>query len=423
MNKDLLLNITILYVENDTILRGSIEKYLAKYAKKVYTASNGLEGLNLFNELSPDILIANTDLPKLNGLEMIKKINNPILPVIITSSDLNHDTLLKAIELKVDKFISLPIELDVLNTSINDCVISINLKNKLFEKENLLQIIDENVLISITDARGVITDVSDAFCTFTKYSRDELIGKTHRLLKHEDTPDDFYSMMWKDIKDGKIFKSEIKNKKKNGDVYFVLLTITPVYKDGAIINYTAIRENITNRKKLEKLSIEDSLTSLYNRRYFNKVCDKEIRRVKREKSVISLLSIDIDYFKKYNDIYGHPKGDDILIEVATLLKKSTLRASDYVFRLGGEEFSILFSGSNIEESFNYSNRIIKRIEGLKLDHKNSKCSDYLTISAGLIVQSYNHLESIETLYKYSDDALYEAKQNGRNQVVISKMSK
>ena len=138
---------------------------------------------------------------------------------------------------------------------------------------------------------------------------------------------------------------------------------------------------------------------------------------------MSLLSIDIDYFKKYNDTYGHPKGDTALLEVAKVLKKNSSRASDYAFRMGGEEFSIIFSGISIEESYEYTKEIVKDVENLKIEHKSSKCSPYLTISAGLVVLSSNNLVDVTCLYKYSDDALYEAKSKGKNQAVLSSFSK
>lgn len=423
INKELLSNITILYVEDEEMIRDEIYNFFKNYVKNFHVAKNGLEGLELYSEFKPDLIITDIQMPKMDGLEMLKRIENKNIPVIITTAYSDIDYFLKAIELNINKFVIKPIDLMELVFSIQDCVISDHMQDKLFEKENLLNIVDENVLISITDKHGHIIDASHAFCEFVEYSKDELIGKTHSILKHEDTPNSFYEKMWKKIMSGNIYKSEIRNRKKNGDTYWANLTITPVFKDGEIVNFTAIRQDITSAKKLELLSIEDDLTKLYNRRYFNKIIDKELRRVKRDNSTLSLLTLDIDYFKKYNDTYGHPKGDKALEEVAKLLKESTLRATDYSFRMGGEEFSIIFSGIGIDESLAYANEIVRKVEMLHIEHTSSLSSKYLTISAGLIVLNSKHLDNIETLYKFSDEALYEAKLNGRNQVVLSKNSK
>lgn len=423
INKELLSSITILYVEDEQMIREEVSYFFKKYIKNFHVAKNGIEGIELFKEIKPDIIITDIQMPKMNGLEMLKEIDTKNIPVIITTAYSDIDYFLKAIELNIKKFVIKPIDLMELVRDIQDCIFESNLRDKLFEKENLLKIVDENVLISITDKNGVIIDASHAFCDFVEFTKEELIGQTHNILKHEDTPDSFYENLWNKINGGNVFVSEIRNRKKSGEIYWAKLTITPVFKDGEIVNFTAIRQDITDKKKLELLSIEDDLTKLYNRRYFNKIIEKEIRRVKRDESTLSLLSFDIDYFKKYNDTYGHPKGDKVLEEVAMILKESTLRASDYAFRMGGEEFCIIFSGTNIEDSLHYAQDIVHKIEALKIEHKASGVAEYVTISAGLVVLSSQNLDDSETLYKYSDEALYKAKIDGRNQVVLSKKSK
>tara|TARA_B100001063_G_scaffold26149_1_gene19997 strand:- start:9565 stop:10851 length:1287 start_codon:yes stop_codon:yes gene_type:complete len=422
INKTLLSNITILYVEDEKMISEEVSFFFKKYVKAFYVANNGIEGLELFKEIKPDILISDIQMPKMDGLEMVEKIGNTSVPIIITTAYSDIDYFLKAIELKISKFVIKPINLITLISDVQDCVIDRHLHDKLFKKDNLLKIVDENVLISITDKDGIIIDVSSSFCEFTKYNKEELIGESHRILRHEDTPDSLYKNMWEVISSGKVFNTEIKNRKKDGTLYCANLTITPVFRDDEIVNYTAIRNDITDKKKLEQLIIEDDLTKLYNRRYFNTILNQEIRRLKRDDSKISLVSIDIDHFKKYNDTYGHPKGDEVLVEIGKVLKQYTLRSSDYAFRIGGEEFCLLFSNLEVQESLFYVQDVINAIKNLNIEHKNSKNSDVITISAGLIVQKASEIVDEETLYKYSDIALYQAKIKGRNQVVLSEFS-
>ena len=134
------------------------------------------------------------------------------------------------------------------------------------------------------------------------------------------------------------------------------------------------------------------------------------------------MCIDIDNFKKYNDFYGHPKGDSALLEISLYLKEKASRASDYVFRLGGEEFCIISSGGKINESLAFMNGIINGIESLKIEHKKSEVSEYLTISAGLIVLKADQIRDSKHLYTYADEALYIAKNEGRNKLVLSNKS-
>ncbi len=423
INKQLLENVTLIYVEDEEIIREEVEFFLSQFIKNIYMATNGEEGLALYKEVNPDIIITDIQMPKMNGLEMIKKINNKNIPIIVTTAFSDIEFLLEAIELKVSKFIIKPMDLSEILFNIQNLIVNTRLKDKLFEKDKLLEIIDENVLISVTNKKGVIIDASHAFCKFVGYTKDELIGNTHKILRHKDTSDTFYEKLWETIKKGKIFTSEIKNRKKSGELYWAILTITPVFKDEQIVNFTAIREEITHRKMLEQLAIYDDLTGIYNRRYFNKIIENEIRRIKREDSILSIAFIDIDYFKKYNDSYGHPKGDEVLKKVAKILKENCLRASDHIFRVGGEEFILLFSGLSIEESIEFIKEIIKAVKNLKIEHKSSTCNDYITISVGLLVQSAKYLQDAEYLYRYSDNALYKAKNSGRNQLVISEQSK
>lgn len=422
INKTLLSNITILYVEDEKIISEEVSFFFNKYVKDFYVANNGIEGLELFKKIKPDVLISDIQMPKMDGLEMIKEIGSTSVPIIITTAYSDIDYFIRAIELKISKFVIKPINLITLISDVQDCVIERHLQDKFFKKDNLLKIVDENVLVSITDKNGVIIDVSSSFCEFTKYKKEELIGERHNILRHEDTPDSFYKNMWDVIRSGKVFVTEIKNRKKDGTVYHANLTITPVFNDDKIVNYTAIRTDITDKKKLEQLTIEDDLTKLYNRRHFNTILNQEIRRLKRDTSSISLVSIDIDYFKNYNDTYGHPKGDEVLIEIGKVLKKHTSRSSDYAFRIGGEEFCLIFSGLKVQESLFYVQEVVNAVESLNIEHKNSKNSNVVTISAGLIVQEASEILDEETLYKYSDVALYQAKVKGRNQVVLSDSS-
>lgn len=421
LNKKLLKNIKILYVEDEKNISEQVKYFFDRYVKEFHIANNGEEGLELFDKVNPDVVITDIQMPKMNGLDMIKQLRRKDVPVIITTAYSDAEFFLKAIELKVDKFVIKPINLVELVTDVQRVVLENHLQNELFEKDTLLEIVDKNVLISITDENGKILDASEAFCKLTGYSKSELIGNTHSLLRDKTVDDEFYENLWNNIKSGKSFKSEIKNVNKEGNTYWTNLTITPIRKDGEIKKYIAIRHDITNKKRLETLAIEDDLTKIYNRRYFNNIINREVRRVKRENSSLSLLSIDIDHFKKYNDTFGHQQGDEILISIANSLKSSLLRRStDYLFRIGGEEFSMIFSGLSIEESLDFANNIVKNIESLELKHKDNS---NVTISAGLVVQSSQYLEDERILYKYADYALYEAKEKGRNQVILSEHSK
>ncbi len=300
----------------------------------------------------------------------------------------------------------------------NNLNLTLESKNETEKKlQNYIQIINENIIISTTNKDGLIIDVSEAFCKISGYTKDELLGKTHSLVKHPTTPEKFYKKMWETVLSGNIWQGEIRNKNKQSIDYWVYAIIKPLLKDNKIIGFTAIRTNITDKKHIEYLSITNELTQLYNRRYFNLKINEEINRAKREQNYLSLLIMDIDYFKQYNDTYGHQEGDLALKKVALVLKKKTSRASDFAFRLGGEEFGIITTLDK-EKAIKFATSIKNEIENLHIEHKASEVSKYLTISIGIVSKEGDSITTGDLLYKEADDCLYEAKRLGRNSIFI-----
>ncbi|MEA3353713.1 MAG: sensor domain-containing diguanylate cyclase [Campylobacterota bacterium] len=284
------------------------------------------------------------------------------------------------------------------------------------QNQKYFKLIDKNVLLSSTNTNGEITFVSEAFCNATGYERKTLIGNTHQLLKHPDVTDNTFKGLWETIKCGKVWHKEIPNMKKDGSTYWAKTTVSPEFDFyGNIIGYDAIREDITDKKLIEKISITDSLTSLYNRRYFDKMFNKQINLAKRLNKTLIFGILDIDHFKQYNDTYGHQEGDETLKRVAVTIKKSLKRESDLVFRLGGEEFGILYFVEDEKDGDLIADNLRENIENLKIEHINNSASSYVTISCGLYIYKGEN-ENTELIYKKADDLLYKAKQNGRNKV-------
>lgn len=182
-----------------------------------------------------------------------------------------------------------------------------------------------------------------------------------------------------------------------------------------------LRIEITRRKsvekKLEAMTVTDELTSLYNRRHFNDIFPKLINSAKREKENICFAILDIDYFKQYNDTYGHIAGDEVLKTLSDAMQNSLQRADDYCFRLGGEEFGVLFKGLSADEAKVFINNMKQSIEDLHIKHEGSKVSKYITASFGLVIKDAQSVKSENELYKEADALLYEAKGSGRNRVM------
>ncbi|MCT7604801.1 diguanylate cyclase [Aliarcobacter butzleri] len=169
---------------------------------------------------------------------------------------------------------------------------------------------------------------------------------------------------------------------------------------------------------LEKLSMYDGLTNIRNRRFFDETFEKTFNEIKRDKKSLAVLMIDIDFFKPYNDNYGHGQGDETLRKVAKALEKTIKRASDFVARYGGEEFVILLKNIDKTGLQTVAKNLLEAIRELKITHEYSKVEDFVTVSIGVSYCSCpDEITKTELLLK-ADEALYNVKNSGRNNFAI-----
>lgn len=290
------------------------------------------------------------------------------------------------------------------------------------ERKKYIHLIDENVITSSTDLEGNIISASQAFCHISGYSKEELIGQNHRIVRHDDMSEETYKQMWQKLANDETWEGELKNRAKDGNYYWVHAKIYPLYtQEGEKYGYTAICTDITDKKRIEELSITDGLTSIYNRRYFNDLFPKFIESSIRSDDISCFILMDVDYFKQYNDTYGHQMGDTVLVQVAKTIKRSLRRTDDYCFRLGGEEFGILFKTQIEKNAVEFAETLRQNIENLHIRHEKNTAGEFVTVSIGLVILARNVLPSCDAIYKQSDDLLYEAKSSGRNQVCFAHM--
>lgn len=281
-------------------------------------------------------------------------------------------------------------------------------------------IISENVIFTTTDLDGIIIEVSDAFCLVSGYTREQIIGFTHKLIQHPDMDEFIYKNILQILKSNKSWKGEIKNLTPDDDIYWVNTTISPRFNENnKKIGYMFIMQNITDRKTIEAISITDGLCGINNRRHFDNIFPKIVNSAKRNNEQVCFLILDIDYFKQYNDIYGHQKGDEVLKKIAKSLTESLQRGDDHCFRLGGEEFGIIFKAENKKLALDFANIIRINIENLKIPHSNSDISKYVTASMGVVCKNANDIKNTDEIYKDADDLLYKAKDSNRNIAYIN----
>ena len=169
---------------------------------------------------------------------------------------------------------------------------------------------------------------------------------------------------------------------------------------------------------LDGLARTDPLTSLANRRHFDEIKELEFRRALRSGQPLSLLIFDIDEFKRYNDAYGHAKGDQCLRAVAGAIQRSCARAGDLVARIGGEEFAVLLPNCSAEQAAHLATQLLRAVAELGIAHRASETAPHITVSIGLAPLDHARTQHFEALFEQADTALYLAKSRGRNQVAV-----
>jgi len=292
------------------------------------------------------------------------------------------------------------------------------LEDSQYCASNMHSIFNEHVIYSITNTQGIITNVSEAFCKETGYEKKDVIGKTHSFLKAPDFPESTYEDLWDTITKDEVWKGQINNLRRNGESYWTKSIIQPLYNTKhKKMGYLAIRQNITKEKTCEQLSNVDELTGAFNRRKFNLELNKYLLDYYRYSDNFSLIMIDIDHFKNFNDNHGHLIGDEVLKRVCYVMQKN-IRQGDFFARWGGEEFVLLLNRidkSLAEKSCQSLLNIVRKDLPIFL-RENFQIKVKLTCSMG--ITSPIHSDSGDSLLARVDTALYNAKHNGRNRVEI-----
>jgi diguanylate cyclase len=175
----------------------------------------------------------------------------------------------------------------------------------------------------------------------------------------------------------------------------------------------------TANQRLKRLVSVDALTGIANRRHFDRALDRELRRARREGSPLSLVFLDLDEFKRFNDTYGHARGDDVLRQVAQTLDETFRRGGDLVARYGGEEFAVILPGVDGHRAALYAERLRRRVWRLSIGYDASRVSDRVTISGGVATVVPPNVATPDELLHAADQALYRAKCLGRNRIATA----
>ena len=289
---------------------------------------------------------------------------------------------------------------------------SIRMRDELFGFKTAIENSYNSIII--TDVDSKITYVNEIAEKQTGYTKEELIGQNPRIFKSGLNNEAFYQELHDALAAGKKWEGEFINKKKDGSLLYEKTSIMPVFQHGEIVNYLAIKLNITDyieeKHKVEYMAYHDALTSLPNRFSIEQYLKNRLKIATRNDLQIAILFIDLDRFKTINDTLGHDVGDELLIEASRRMR-SGLRDSDMLARVGGDEFVIVIESPN--DSYSAAHVCEKILQLFREPIQTKAHSLNITLSIGVSIFPDDDMNYIQ-LFKYADIAMYEAKEAGKN---------
>lgn len=269
--KSFIKDLRILYIEDEKDAREKLSSILKKISSNVDVSENGVDGYikyqdSISKKLPYDLIISDINMPKMSGIELARKIkeSDHEIAIIFTTARNEKDILFEAIELNIHSFMVKPIDFSLLHDNIKKIA-----KKKLFDKqffikqkelETYTNIIENVAVISKTDTKGFITYVDDAFCDVTGYTKEELIGQNHNIVRHPENPKEVYEKLWSIIQSGEIWSGKVRNIDKEGNTWYAKSTIIPIFDEAhkEIVEYIAIRFVITEEHE-EKRELANKL--------------------------------------------------------------------------------------------------------------------------------------------------------------------
>ncbi len=431
----------ILVLDDDIIILEVLKEVLQEWGYPNHCTSSPDDALEWAIKEKPSVAIIDYLMPQINGIAFTKMLKEKIsdLEVIIITGLNDAKTVVEAMRVGAFDYLIKPFQMDVLKISIQRAIehrgliiaqkrheeelerkvkqataelIQLNkeLKETKEYLENLLNISVDGILILTPEFEITYTNqgaLNILRCDFNEISKCSL----QKILPEQEVK------KLKELlsKDGKIQNYETNLIRKDKTKVPVNISFSALkYDDGSLHSVLAIFKDITTQKELEaqlkELSIKDSLTDLYNQRYFYSRLESEIERAKRQRHPLSLLLFDVDNFKYYNDTYGHLEGDKVLKTIGEVIKECTREHVDMGFRYGGDEFTVILPDTDEAQAKLVAERIRSTFQ--------KKSFDKLSISIGVI--EYTEKLSPKSFIKFADECMYKAKRSGGNKIAVYK---
>jgi diguanylate cyclase (GGDEF)-like protein/PAS domain S-box-containing protein len=422
----------ILIVDDAPENLGALRKMMVQQGYQTFVATSGERALKIARRVHPDLILLDVMMPGMDGLETCRQLKSHSatqrIPVIFMSARTGTEDVVAGFDIGAVDYISKPLRMPEVCARVRTQLQIRNRSETQEEQAERLRTIVNNM------AEGLLIIEADGRIQFTNPACDKYLGYQESQLAGRDIADLLNPLVAQEYLDyfaryaaapeaaHNHGTREVIIRHRNGSSVCMDLTLTPMYLRQPL--FIGLLHDITHHKQsedaLQRAAMVDPLTKIANRRHFDSFLEKEWQRAMRSGQPLSLVVLDVDHFKLYNDTLGHPAGDACLQQVAQAIASHALRPTDLAARYGGEEFVLLFAETDAAAAHLLAESIRAHIEALQIPHPRSTTSAWLTVSIGVATIHPHQLDNTESLFVAADRAMYVAKEGGRNQVQTTK---
>ncbi|TWI66615.1 PAS domain S-box-containing protein/diguanylate cyclase (GGDEF)-like protein [Pseudoduganella lurida] len=424
----------ILIVDDAPDNLAALRTQMVEQGYQTFVANSGERALQLAQRVHPDLILMDIVMPDMDGFEACRLLKaHPVtqrIPVIFMSARTEAEDVVAGFDLGAVDYIGKPLRMAEVCARVRaQLQIRASSETQQEQAERLRTIVNsmaEGLLI--IEASGRIQFTNPACDQYLGYQADQLSGRYIGDLLNPLVAQEYLDYFARHAANPATAHShgtrEVIIRHRNGNSVCMDLTLTPMFLRQPL--FIGLLHDITHHKlsedALQRAAMVDPLTKIANRRHFDSFLEKEWQRATRTGAPLSLVLLDVDHFKLYNDSLGHAAGDICLQQVAGAIATHALRGTDLAARYGGEEFVLLFAETDLEAATGLAEAIRAHVEALRLPHPKSPTSPWITVSIGVATAYPQQLDITETLFVAADRAMYSAKEDGRNQICATRTS-
>jgi len=418
----------ILIVDDAPAQLGAMRSMMLQQGYQTFVANSGERALVIAQRAQPDLVLLDIVLPGMDGMEVCHRLKaHPAtanIPVIFMSARTGTEDIVAAFDIGAADYIAKPLRLAEVCARVRAQLQfrrrSMSQQQQAERLRLIVDCMDEGLMVIEPDGR--IQYTNPACDRYLGYGAGQLAGASLDDLLAPSIAQEYLDLFSTSVRDASAPNwrgaREVLIRQRDGILRAMDFTLTPM--EGEQPLFIALLHDITHHKQsenaLQRAAMVDSLTKIANRRHFDTFLEKEWQRAIRSSQPLSLIVLDVDHFKGYNDSLGHAAGDTCLQQVAMALQSHALRATDLAARYGGEEFVLLFGETGFEAASALAEAIRAHIESLNIPNPRSTTSRWVTASLGVATIVPTQLDDIKEFFVRADRAMYSVKDAGRNGV-------